>query len=405
MLTRLFLPKNKIVSLLFICLCTIFVSGCGTQNSANASFSDDDSNDEQLDVLPENSMENEGQSRGLDMAHARVGEFSFKDQFPNLYELLKDDTNALEAVEAYARQVVTVEGVNSEEAIMDLFKLRDEKIMPLLESRIGNIDPEKLDENWEKLSDELYTLGMSMAAAEGMFTSLGQEPMMKEAIEQYGSDALRLYVRFEAAHTQSMSGEYPYTNMEPYRKMVEIGEKINEIAPNPYVEKIKQRFQTALISLTDVHLVTDPEARQDAQMYVGGASTEAYPNISEKETAKAFADESSESRYGKLMADILENTSEISNRPENIYVIVVEWAETFDIAQNRVFTHLSSGNDVPHYLKVRTGDGKDKYAISYRFFEDADKAEQALQKAKQEFPEAQMIFCSVKGNQLYQLGI
>ena len=406
MQTRLFSPKYKFISLLFVYFLGVFLASCGTQSSADTNFSDEDPTGDQAVEVQDTPPNNESQARGLEMAHARTAaEFSFQDEFPNLYEILKEDADAVSAVGEYAGRVVTASGINAEEDILNLFQVREEKIMPLLQSILENLDPEVLNAKWEDLSGELDRLGMSMTSAEGMFTGLGKEPMMAQSIDTYGSEALKLYVQFEAANTQSMSGEYPYMDMSPYTQMVEIGEKINNLAPNIYVDKIRDRFQTALISLADVHFVKDPSARQDPQLYVGGTSTEAYPSISEKESVASFADEGGDSKYQKMMAEIMTNTSEISNRPENIYVIVVEWAETFDAAVNRVFTHLSEGEDVPHYLKIRTGDGKDKYAISYRFYEDADKADAALEKAKQDFPNAQMIFCSVKGNQLYQLGI
>ena len=52
----------------------------------------------------------------------------------------------------------------------------------------------------------------------------------------------------------------------------------------------------------------------------------------------------------------------------------------------RVYTHLTNGEDVPHCLRIRRGDGTDKYAISYRFYEDEGKAEAALSKAQKRIP-------------------
>ncbi len=48
--------------------------------------------------------------------------------------------------------------------------------------------------------------------------------------------------------------------------------------------------------------------------------------------------------------------------------------------------------------------GKRTMRIAYRFYEDGEKAATALDKCKEEYPDAEMVFVSVKGDELYQLG-
>ncbi|MEL6133486.1 MAG: hypothetical protein AAFR59_09005, partial [Bacteroidota bacterium] len=48
--------------------------------------------------------------------------------------------------------------------------------------------------------------------------------------------------------------------------------------------------------------------------------------------------------------------------------------------KQRVIYHLNRGVDIPHTLKIRKGDGTDRYAVAYRFYESEDLAEQAFQK-------------------------
>ena len=87
-----------------------------------------------------------------------------------------------------------------------------------------------------------------------------------------------------------MSGEYPFLDMTPFKEMILEGEQIRKLAPNAFVEKTEERFQRALELFMDMHLVSDPTARQgeSPQAYVVGANTEAYPFMSEMKTANTF---------------------------------------------------------------------------------------------------------------------
>jgi hypothetical protein len=268
-----------------------------------------------------------------------------------------------------------------------------------------NMDGEKLDQNWGEYQEELRRLGMTMTAAEGMFTSIGSAPFLEEKLAEVGSPEFQAFVKFQNAMTESRNGEYPFQNMKPFRDMVLAGETIFDGKNERYKKAIEEEFQFALEAFTDVHYVSSPGTRQVGVVLVGGTSTDPYPALAELETAKEFVASDQKSKYKKALAEILKNPSEISERPENIYVIVLEWKETKQLAQMRVRTHLSQGEDVPHYLKIRRGDGTDKFAITYRFFEDEEKANTAFDEAVKEFPNAQLIYCSVKGDQLYQLGI
>ncbi|MEO1450986.1 MAG: hypothetical protein AAFV07_15760, partial [Bacteroidota bacterium] len=98
------------------------------------------------------------------------------------------------------------------------------------------------------------------------------------------------------------------------------------------------------------------------------------------------------------------NTSSIQSKPENIYVIVTEWKDTQETARQRVHQHLDQGEDIPHYLRIRRGNGEDQFAVAYRFYDDASKADAALSKIQTRVADAQLIFCSVKGETLYELG-
>ena len=402
------IPPQFLVLILAGCM---FFSCEGTESGKSAAADRSDSGfagteQEGIAGSLSDAGENSGQqSRGLDMANARVAGGSFEEEFPLLAVLVKDyNEELLPELKAYAEKVLS-QNINSEAEILALMEQRDSSLITFITPIFENMDPEILDKNWGEYQEELNRLGMTMTAAEGMFTSIGSAPFLEDKIAQLGSKEFQAYVKFLNALTESRNGEYPFQNMKPFRDMVLYGETILEGNNETYKKAIDEDFQFALESFTDVHFVSNPGTRQVGVAMVHGTSTDPYPYLAELETAKDFVASGEDSKYRKALARILENPSEITEKPENIYVVVIEWAETKQMAQMRVRSHLRVGEDVPHHLKIRRGDGTDKYAVTYRFYEDEEKANTAFDEAIKEFPDARLIYCSVRNGELYQLGI
>lgn len=345
-------------------------------------------------------------ARGLDPATARMATFSLKDYLPKLYLLVEKDSDMTAELENYSRKIFIREALESEQDLIDLFEEREAVIIPHLIPFFENMDEEVFYKEIEAYESELNQIGLMIQTAEGMFIGLGASPVLESDIERLASDAYRVYLAFQDASAEASQGEYPFSDMAPFQEMIVLGEQLNALAPNPYIDKIQMDYQMALLSFTDVHLVRDPNAREDESgtPMVGGLNTDHYPYLTETETLSKFSDAKAQSSFGEVMRKLSENMSEISNKPENVFVVVTEWADDMDLAQSRVVSHLSSGKDIPHYLRIRRGDGTDKYAIAYRFYEDDAKAEAALNKIQPEFPDAKLILCSVRNGELYQLG-
>lgn len=382
--------------------------GCGPESTgADADLAQSETNS----VLVEKEGHSDSMtSRGLPpAANARRMNFSLADQMPTLYQLIQENTDLVAEIEGYARKVILGEGLETSADLEAVFAFRDEEIIPHLTPVLENADQDIIDTNWKALSNELGTIGVGMTSAEGMFTGLAQAPMLSDKLEALASPAFRMYQEFQVANAETQSGEYPFNDMQPYGEMVRIGEQMkNKYPEDVYTQKVEERFMDALEYMTDVHLVrpgSGSKQQGPAMVFVGGTHVDAYPWMTENASREAFAKENAESRYSDIIQRILENPSEMGTESETLYVIVTDWAETQENARTRVYENLSDGKDIPHYLKIRRGDGTDKYAIAYRFFEDEEKANQAIEKIQQKIPEAQLIFCSVKGEKLYQLGI
>ncbi|MEM7373295.1 MAG: hypothetical protein AAF587_32015 [Bacteroidota bacterium] len=345
-------------------------------------------------------------SRGLDPTTARMSTFSLKDYMPKLYGLVEADAAMTSELETYAQKIIIREALESEDDLIQLFEERETGIIPHLIPFFENMDNEQFYQEMNVFEAELNQIGLTFQTAEGMFIGLGAASVLESDIERLASEPYRLYLAFQNANAEASQGEYPFADMKPFQEMIVLGEQINALAPNPYIDKIKMDYEMALLSFTDVHLVRDASAREEegGTPMVGGVHTEHYPFLTETETLTTFSETKSQSAYGEVMRKLAENMSEISNKPENVYVIVTEWADDIEMAQSRVVSHLADGKDIPHYLRIRRGDGTDKYAVAYRFYEDDTKAEAALEKILPTFPNAKLVFCSVRNQELYQLG-
>ena len=345
-------------------------------------------------------------SRGLGMADARLAQFVLADSFPQLARLVQRQPDLTGELTTYARGILAPQTLSSEAGILDLLQQRDEAIIPGLIPLLENDDTWLHSDQGPALIAELSRLGIFVQTAEGMFTGLGPAPVLEDAIARLGSEALQWYLRFQNADAASGAGEYPFLDMTPYRDMVVAGERLQSLSPDTYFPRIEPRFYDALEVFTDLHLVSSPTGRQDqeAMPMTQGVSTDFYPFATELNTHREFVEGTTRSRYREALGKILENPSRITERPEDIYIIVLDWVEQKEAAQQRVRNYLAQGADIPHHLLVRQGDGKDRYCIAYRFYEDADQAQVALDRIQPAYPRAEMIMVSVKGDKLYQLG-
>ncbi len=384
-------------------------NACGpTESAQNQTNENDTSSDHttspELSLEPSQSSEESTRTRNL-TATDSVG-FSFEKKFPQLYQLLKDYPEVLEKVSQYAKKAIYREEVSDEEDLLALMEKRGNEIIPLISPYFENMDPAVFQQKFDVLNAELFKLGIQMTTAEGMFTGLGPSKMITPNLRvqqmntSQGFDAIQNYDAFTDAMTHSMSGEYPFLDMEPYFNMLASGEQLrNAENARVYYAKVEENFRRALEVLTDIHVVTNEGAR------IGGIHTEAYPYTCNLEQMQSLLNKYQKSAYYSVIQNILEYPSEITSRPETIYLIVTEWAENEQIAREKIFKYLTNQQDIPHYLAIQSGDGSTEYAVIYRFFENEKQANQAMELSKDKNIDGEMIMVSVQGDKLYQTGI
>lgn len=345
-------------------------------------------------------------TRGMSQMDGATGQdIPFDQKFPALTRVFQNESALLSDLMDFYASVSQSSSIASEQDLAKVLQVRDSSVIPRVETALMTIDSDNsLYEEYDALQAELQQLGMQMTFAEGMFTSIGPYSFLEPQIEQYASSAFKLYLEFNEAKTASYNGEYPFLNMGPYLEMIQVGEQLAAINGNPYFEKIQEDFEKSLLYVSDVHLVDDPTARGESSLFVEGINTEMYPYMTEKESRVAYVNETAGSPFQKAVEKIMANPSTMSTKPEALYLVVIEWADDETVAISRVTNHLRQGEDIPHHLEITLSDGTKQYAIVYRFFEDVGKAEEALSSIEGDFPDADLMMVSVKGESLYQIG-
>lgn len=397
--------NNRLLPLIIAFSLALTLPGCKSDDSqTQQAGTSTDANQETNSQGDSESASNQ-RTRGLDQAGAAGQDVPFDQQFPTITKVLQNESSLLSDLMDFYGSISQPSGIQSEQDLERVLQLRDSSMIPRVESALMTIDENNsLYDDYDALQTELQRLGMQMTFAEGMFTSIGPYSFLEPQIEQYASSAFKLYLEFNQAKTESFNGEYPFLNMMPYLEMAQIGEQLAAIQGNPYFEKIKDDFEKSLLYVSDVHLVNDPTARGESSLFVDGINTEMYPYMTEKESRVAYVNETAGSPFQKAVEKIMANPSSMSTKPEALYLVVIEWADDETVAISRVTIHLRQGEDIPHHLEVTLSDGTKKYAIVYRFFEDVDKAEEAISTIEGDFPDAELVMVSVKGESLYQIG-
>ncbi|MEZ4885042.1 MAG: hypothetical protein R3E32_09985 [Chitinophagales bacterium] len=294
--------------------------------------------------------------------------------------------------------------VKSDEDLQDLFDMRDKDVITALHKEV--LDPIAINDGvfyhstaGAKLDKELKTLGMQVIYAEGMYLDLGPSEMLEKEMEQYASEVFKWYMEFQSAKTISMMGEYPFLDLEGQGKMVAFGEQMRAKYPNhAFTQKIEKDFRTALIPLTDVHVV---KSEFDKSYMVNGLATEFYPNATNIDALKKFVEQYPDLHYSKVANDIIESMSEmesVERQWKDLYLVVVSWIpsteekitdeEGNETVVNTCMNARKISNDfldkgiaIPHVLQL-THNGIEECAVVYRFYADKSKADAALKTIK-----------------------
>ena len=330
-------------------------------------------------------------------------DIDFPEKFPLIYGLIKDDFPTLSMVEKYAAMMSNESSVEGDADILQLMETRDKSIIPALDPFIANMNEEVWYDQMDQFDEELGRLGIGMIVGEGMYAGLGPATFMTSNLRVKASSELQLYESFQDTRTISYSGEYPYMNMGSFMKLVQVGHELKQSGEGEeFAKLVEEDYRFALEVVTDIHMVED---QGHQSLLVGKTSTDFYPFAADKMGIEKYLEEHEDFPFHAAVSKIVENPSMMTVKPENLYLLVTDWVETEEEAKENIYQYLSSGKDIPHYLPVVKGDGKEQIALVYRFYEDATTAEEAMQRCEADGISAEAVMVSMKEGKLYQLGI
>lgn len=338
------------------------------------------------------------QSRGL-LPNARVS-IDFEKAFPALYALIQSQPGIVQTLKSYAQQVSDPSRFQTPDSYLQVAEMREDKIIPLLVPFFENMEPEQLEGAFQQYENELGRLGLQINMAEGMFTNLGPKRLFQDDLRlMQTASPIYVYDAFLDVATQARNGEYPYADMEPFLEMISLGERLKKSEGRVFFERVEENYRSAIDVLTDIHKITGDGAR------VGDLHTDAYPYMCSIENIHESLERFRQISAYPVIKKILDQPSEITDRPENVYLIVAEWASDEATAAARKMAMIDEQQDIPHILPIYQGNGQVRYANIFRFFEDETQANAAMDQFSRTYPDAQMIFVNVKGDKLYQIGI
>ncbi|MEM6763422.1 MAG: hypothetical protein AAF655_00800 [Bacteroidota bacterium] len=328
---------------------------------------------------------------------------TFSENYPLLYQLIESDDSTLTLVADYAGKLTDESSLEGDQDILLLMNERDKAIIPAIDPFIANMNEEYWYDQMDKFDEELTRLGIGMIVGEGMYAGLGPASIMRANLRLKATSGLQLYESFQDRRTISYNGEYPYMNMEPFMAMVQIGYDLHQSEDGEsFSSLIEEDYRTALETITDIHMVED---QGNTSLLVGKIHTDFYPYAGDISGINSYLAKHKDFPFQQVVKRIIESPSVMTAKPENLYLLVTDWVPTEEKAKAMIYQYLHSGKDIPHYLPVVKGSGQEEVALVYRFHEDPDAAQKAMDTCQKLNISAEAVMVSLKEGKLYQLGI
>lgn len=336
----------------------------------------------------------------------------FMDNHPDITILYEEYMDALEDSSAYT----------SIQEFDMVFEKRDSFIVALNKSQelitvLENWDNEEIAEypalNSENFRTEIESIGVTANFSEGMMFGISTAPIMMSCIKKQCDRDYYLYVYIRDNYSYTLNGEYPYTNLEIYLKVILASEELFKNYPKSnYLAETYQNFYYCLYPYIDIHISQSGEYKN---YIVGGYNSDFWPGATSIEYHQKFLVEQQNSIFYSSLSRIINNMSEITPDAEQIYYIEVPFIEEENIFSKCVpeiedyfieyedakfswMTYLWNGIDIAHILHIPTAENPNEYhyILAYRFFEDKTKAEESLKEIKKKVPKAVLKTVEIK---------
>ncbi len=311
-------------------------------------------------------------------------------------ELIFENLNSLKKAIAIQDKLTTSKEVES------VLQIRD-TLMHLLNT--NNAFYRYMDKGYH-FHKEFEALGMLVVEVEDGFAELVQAPFFEKVIEKAADEPLILFNKIKNLDASAYKSEYPYHDLKDEMDLLSLAEKmLTKYSEHKYNKEILKLLTRSLHPLTDVHLVME----KDYKLYlVGGyqATSELETDINEH---NAFVENYSQSRFAKVIENIVSNISTLSSdKLDLLYFVKVPELNSEGVfadeklneqlanfpreikEQSSSFKYMWLGVDVPHTFSL--GKVNESFEIVvYRFYDQKEPAEKALEKIKKIIPKAELL--------------
>jgi hypothetical protein len=289
------------------------------------------------------------------------GEAIVAERLPTVDAVLVDDAAGQRFLRDYARRAFYPKTVQAAVHLEEAFALRD-SVIAHLDPRVERYFTEQEDFTLtERFYEEATAAGLEPLVAEGFILGVGPGTLLPERVEALGTPDFQLFTAFRAAHARAQGGEYPYSDMEPMRQVIAIGERLlYEHPESPYAAAIRDDYERGLLAFASLH-------RYGGAWFVGAATTEFYPWASTDEAHRHFVAEDVDSRYHPIVEALLENPSEAGGEALDAVVVATG---TEAAMRERVLDALAQGIDVLGVLPLDAE--RTRFGAVYRYFPAGD---------------------------------
>jgi hypothetical protein len=308
------------------------------------------------------------------------------------------DQNIYPAFIKYADGVLRPDWIKSDDGLSLLFKERESLLdminrsEPLSNFLSGETERYVRDKSGdlEAYDSEFELIGIRMIFAEGMFAGLAEGPVLKELVSRVASEPYRLYIRLVETYAGSYGSEYTYMDLGPEMEAVELAEElITRYPDSKYIDSTMQILGKALFPLTDWHVMlpSDPTVAEKPDYnplcIVGELHTSVFRSWTDIGQPTKFLEAYPMSRFHDVVAKIVKEPSEILDG-KSVYAVIVDEFNDEQSARKAILNFLLKGIDIPHLITL----SETSYVVAYRFFDDREKAEKALERIKNIKPNA-----------------
>jgi hypothetical protein len=357
------------------------------------------------------------------LAYSEKGENPgfYRDAFPSsivdrvvltLEDLVRDKKLIMEQLNNVKKIKANSSKIKSIAEVEKTLKMRDSLIFLLQnDEKFNNFMRGTI---WQKLENELKALGINIIQAEGLFYNIIKGPFLDNVIEKVADEPYILRNKIQNLFGETLSGEYPYGNIQEEMEIVFLSEKmVSKYPGHQYNKEIMGIYSGALKTLTDIHkytseLVTMPGnkfAGYQDEYLIGNYDSEYYNAITDTFNHKEYIKKYPKSRFTKIIKNILSNISSITTGYKILYIVQVP-ALTSDsvfaneklkqefnnlpkeiVDQSNCFKYMWLGIDIPHELHLGNGNKM----TAYRFFDKKEPAEKSLKIIQKIIPSAKLV--------------